>query len=106
MTRFGKLLGCAIVLTASSGFAQKHPSAPALPTPGTCPAGAICKMGKGTVGSGIPPTRSSNGTPSVSTPAQSKSTLGRILAPTAGKTWPRPGTPDFVNSSNTGSAKW
>jgi hypothetical protein len=121
MTKIGKLLGCVVVLTASLAFAQQRSAhAPKSQAgsgstvtsgSGSLPCSVIhtsTKCTNATPPSGGPtgPTVS-NGTSSASgISGQPRSTLGRIMSRNLGKDASRPGTPDFVDSSRTGSAKW
>jgi hypothetical protein len=118
MTKIIKLLGCGVVLTASLAFAQQRSAHAPKSQAGSGPtvtsgSGSLncsvihtsTKCTNATPPSGGPtgPTVS-NGTSSAS--GQARSTLGRIMSRNLGKEAARPGTPDFVNSSNTSSAKW
>src|SRR5215813_13753737 len=54
MTKISKLLGSMIVLTASLALAQTYSAPPQLPAPGMCPAGAVCKIGTGSLSTESP----------------------------------------------------
>jgi hypothetical protein len=94
MTKVSKLVGGAIVLTASFALAQNKSATSPL-TPKTCPAGAICSLSKGT---GVPSGTTIGNVTSRPT-SQAKPALGRLFGKTLEKATPRPGTPDFLPSA-------
>jgi hypothetical protein len=121
MTKTSRLFVCVVVVTASLAFAQQRSAHVATPQAGSratvtngsgsLPCSVIhtsTKCTNATPPSGGPtgPT-STNGTPSASgISGQGKSRLGRAMSRSLGEDVSRPGTPDFVNSSSTGSAQW
>jgi hypothetical protein len=119
MTQIRKFLGCVVVLTASLAFAQQRPAHAPKSQAGS---GPTVTSGSGSLNRSVIHTSSqcANATPPSGGPTgptvgnrsasgisgQAKSTLGRMMSRSLGKGVPRPGTPDFVNSSSTRSAQW